>query len=94
MTAPRDINNYADEHIYPHDVKLNLRVLYIVNVSHDLAFFKNDLLSTLIYLSAYVHIVLLECYHVSVSYAQKNTHITIAKRALLYLTAEENMKIW
>ena len=70
-------------------------------VSHDLAFFKNDLLSTLIYPSAYVHIVLLECYHVLrgkipvlVSYAQENTHITIAKRALLYLTAEENIKIW
>ena len=70
-------------------------------VSHDLTFFKNDLLSTLIYLSAYVHIVLLECYHVLrdkilvlVSYAQKNTHITIAKRALLYFTAEENIKTW
>ena len=73
-------------------------------MSHDLAFFKNDLLSTLIYPSAYVHLVLLECHHVLtvlrgkipvlVSYAQKNTHITIAKRALLYLTAEENIKIW
>ena len=83
----------------------NLTFVYYLEraVSRDLAFFKNDLLSTLIYPSAYVHIVLLECHHVLtvlrgkipvlVSYAQKNTPITIAKRAL-NLTAEENIKIW